>query len=125
MNKDRYTYKKIMAEEIEQRLRSDVWNLQIASGVLAKKTRTRKRVLFASSWIASAAAAVVLFVFFFGIDTGRPAAGYDQFIAYQIEGTMKDAAGKKEKLSVAPTTIHEVVLHNETDTMIDETLAMR
>jgi len=119
-------YKKIMAEEIERRLRSDAWNLQIASGVLAKKTKTRKQVLYVSSFLASAAAAAVLLVFLFGIDTGRSAAGYEEFITYQIEGTMKDVAGKKEKPSVAPAAeIKEVVLHNDTDDLIDEALAMR
>jgi hypothetical protein len=118
-------HKKIMSEKIERRLSSDAWNLQIASGVLAKKSGTRKRILYVSSFAASALAAAFLLVFIFGIDTGRRSAGYEEFITQQIEGTMKDVAGKKGKAPVTAAAMKDIVLQNDTDDMIDDALAMR
>lgn len=114
-----------MADEISRKMKSDVWNFQIASGVLAKKRKSAVRGLILSSSVLAAAAAAVIAVFLFGVKTDGPTAGYEQFITRQIEGTRNNIAGGKQILSDNKAEIYEVILQNDTDTMIDETLAMR
>jgi hypothetical protein len=118
-------YDAIMADEISRKMKSDVWNFQIASGVLAKKRKSAVRGLILSSSVLAAAAAAVMAVFLFGVKTDGPTAGYEQFITRQIEGTRNNIAGGKQILSDNKAEIYEVILQNDTDTMIDETLAMR
>ena len=118
-------YDAIMADEISRKMKSDVWNFQIASGVLAKKRKSAVRGLILSSSVLAAAAAAVMAVFLFGVKTDGPTAGYEQFITHQIEGTRNNIAGGKQILSDNKVEIYEVILQNDTDTMIDETLAMR
>jgi len=118
-------YDAILADEISRKMKSDAWNFQIASGVLAKKRKSAVRGLILSSSVLAAAAAAVMAVFLFGVKTDGPAAGYEQFITRQIEGTRNNIAGGKQLLSENKAEIYEVILQNDTDTMIDETLAMR
>jgi hypothetical protein len=73
-------FKKIMSDEIGRRLGSDAWNLEVATGVMAQKKRSRMRAFYLSSFAASAAAAAFAVIFLFGINTGRHAAGYEDFI---------------------------------------------
>ena len=118
-------YDAILADEISRKMKSDAWNFQIASGVLAKKRKSAVRGLILSSSVLAAAAAAVMAVFLFGVKTDGPAAGYEQFITRQIEGTRNNITGGKQILSDNKAEIYEVILQNDTDTMIDETLAMR
>ena len=118
-------YDVILADEISKKMKSNAWNFRIASGVLAKKRKSAVRGFILSSSILAAAAAAVMAVFLFGVKTDGPTAGYEQFITLQIEGTRNYIAGGKKILSDNKAEIYDVILQNDTDTMIDETLAMR
>ena len=123
MNNEQYTLR--MSDEISRRLKSDAWNFQIASGVFAQKRRSNTRNLFASTFSVATAAAALIVAFLFGIKTETNMAGYERFITQQVAGTSYTIAGEKQTISEKKAGIQEVVLQNDTDTMIEETLALR
>jgi hypothetical protein len=115
----------IMTDEISRRLKSDAWNFQIATGVLVKKRKSTARYLIFSSSALAAVAAVIIAVFLFAVKTDTRTGGYEQFITAQIEGTRNDIAAGTKTTSEKKKEIQEVILENDTDALIEETLAMR
>ncbi len=115
----------IMKDEISKRLESNAWNFQIATEVLAKKRKSDARYFIYGSSVLAAAAAIIVAVFLFAIKTETPNGGYEQFITRQIQGTRNNAVAAAKTAPKKKTDIQEVILENETDTLIDETLAMR
>ncbi|OHD70822.1 MAG: hypothetical protein A2W19_07830 [Spirochaetes bacterium RBG_16_49_21] len=116
-------YNTIMASEILQRLESNAWNFQIAAKVLRKKKSTARYLILSS--LATAAAAGVVVLFLFGIGTQKDTPGYDHFIAQQIVGTGNYVQGKLQKNPETSALIHEVILQNSTDAIIDDAMAMQ
>lgn len=98
-----------MRKEIQKRIESNAWNFRIAAGVLEKKNKIKKRIIYSSSISSLAIAALFIIIFLFGIKTGPEINPYDQFIVKQIDGT-SDAAG---------------LIQDDIDMVIANTLAMR
>ncbi len=114
-----------MANEISRRLKSDAWNFQIASDVLVKKRKSYARNFIFSSSVLAASAAAVIAVFLFGIKSETRTGGYEQFITQQIQGTRNVIVAGTKTAPEKKLDIQEVILENDTDALIDDTLAMR
>jgi hypothetical protein len=118
-------YSNMMAEEIARRLESKTWNLQTADGVLRRRKSHARFTLLTSLSTAAVAAAAIAVLFLFALKTETTAPNYNRFIAQQLMGTANYVQGKTQKIPQTVAPIHEVILQNNIDSIIDETLAMR
>jgi len=102
-------------EQVEARMKSSDWDMQIARNVL-KKRRKRNYALAAVGSVASLAiAASLVFAILPGMLGGSSeGARLNQFVNAQVEGTWQKVFSESEAQYDAST-----------DTLIDETLAQR
>ena len=111
--------------EINKRMDSRNWDLDIASKVIQSKNRSRKKAIYISSISSFSFAALMIIFFIFGLTTTRLHENlYEQFITKQIEGTYTTVTGKDAKNLVAGNN-SDLIFTGEIDTIIDETLNMR
>ncbi|MCP4130632.1 MAG: hypothetical protein GY754_06585 [bacterium] len=114
-----------MKQEIRERMESSNWNRKIASGVLEKKGKTRKRIIFyTGSFSSLAAAALLLIIFLFGTNNRLEPNQYDNFITQQLEGTYKQVFKASENDS-GNGAKQDLLSGNDIDDMIDDALAAR
>ncbi len=117
MNNDRFISN--MHSEIEKRLHSDSWNLEISSKVLKKKKKKNLMIFSSSIGTFAAVAATVMFILTSGFNTGTSTNVYYSFISKQVEGTYNNVFKKDNNNSSAE------IYSSDIDSTIDETLSMR
>jgi hypothetical protein len=59
-----------LTKEIDNRLRSDIWDYKIARTVMAQRKLKSEKMLTMGSYISTAVAAIAIFVFVFDLATG-------------------------------------------------------
>jgi hypothetical protein len=118
-------YSDMMAEELARRLGSETWNLQMAARVLRRRKSHVRFTLLTSLSTAAVAAAAIGVLFLFALKTETPVPDYNRFIAQQLMGTANYVQGKTRKAPQTVASIHEVILQNNTDSIIDDAMAMR
>lgn len=106
------------------RLNDSSWSGDIAAGVLARRTSSRKKMIFSlSGGLAAAAAVVILLTFTIGENNiSEPV--YENFIADQVGKTYIEAV-KTQMIVKSENIFSNSVLSNETDLLISETLSYR
>ena len=111
---------KLMKSEIKKRIESSEWDIGIAAAVLKKKRR--KKIAYSVSFSSLAAAALVLIVLLFGIYSDPYQDTYDSFISNQVNGTYKLVFNGNSGID---SNNDNMLLSNDIDNMIDNTLSMR
>lgn len=64
--------------EIAARLNSEVWDIKIASNVMARRRQKTEKMLTRGSFISTAVAAIAVFVFIFDLATTSTGTGYTE-----------------------------------------------
>lgn len=132
--------KTTMKAEIKKRLENSEWSAGIAAGVISRKKRGRKIFISALSSISAAAVVTLFFVFGTTTDTSN-LPGYESMISRQVHGTYnatfsntgkssysssrENTPAKEAEKNSPVASFDDVILSDETDTVIDDALAMR
>jgi hypothetical protein len=121
--------KNTMKQAIKERLQNPAWDLEMARRVHAEK-RKRSRLMGRSIIGGLAAAALVTLVVTFALTENEPTepAGYDTFLAQQVQGTYEMAfdtsvSGETDGNAGSSTSVD--YLSSNIDGFISETLESR
>jgi hypothetical protein len=104
--------------ELEATLKSNSWDKKIANKVILYQRRKSKIIYSASGLISIAA--IILVVFMFSLQ-GNLVEDYDNFINFQVSGTLQTVYGEKNSNMQAENFLE----NEETDQLIESVLALR
>ncbi|MBN2038668.1 MAG: hypothetical protein JW864_01405 [Spirochaetes bacterium] len=110
--------------EINKRIESDNWDMEIASKVIRAESRNRKKTLYISSVSSFAFAALMLIIFAFGLTTSPDENLYEQFITKQVRQTYSSVIGE-DTGNLPAENNGDTIFTGEIDSVIDNVLSMR
>lgn len=116
--------RKMMQQQIKNRLDDDSWDLMTAGAVLKKRRRSRMRVISGVSLSSLAAAASVFIIMSAVLNTTEQTLRYNAFISDQISGTYHSVFVSNQ-VKANHTPEDDILSMQSIDSTIDEALALR